>query len=226
VVIFVFLAEKAVRLEVGYGLEGLIPDATAHRVAEKAATRIAKGDFAPALRDAIADLEPVLEPLKRVTQNESHWDWLPDIVLATFDASRGVAFYAKHRREIPKQLQSWWRSSEGESRAVSAGIAALMALFVIACLRPVVGALLVIVLPEALLPRGAIYRIFFWGTDGACNIMLKPGSGQAIEKSGAVFDMLYYGFGVFLLLGCVMAAFIIFVGHPGGYGGAGAWARW
>src|SRR3954468_9518700 len=33
VIIFVFLAEKVVRLEVGYGLEGLIPDVAAHRIA-------------------------------------------------------------------------------------------------------------------------------------------------------------------------------------------------
>src|SRR5258708_6869734 len=54
-VIFVFLAEKVVRVEVGYGLEGLVPDATAHRIAEKTASRIAKGEMAAALRDAIAD---------------------------------------------------------------------------------------------------------------------------------------------------------------------------
>jgi uncharacterized protein len=52
-VLFVFLAEKVVRIEVGYGLEGLVPDAHAHRLAETIARRIAKGEMAPALRDAI-----------------------------------------------------------------------------------------------------------------------------------------------------------------------------
>ena len=56
--------------------------------------------------------------------------------------------------------------------------------------------------------------------------MVKPGSAQKIEKSGAVFDLLYYSFGVFLVVGCLLASFIMFVGHPGGFGGAGAWARW
>ena len=68
-VIFVFLAEKVVRVEVGYGLEGLVPDATAHRIAEKIAARIAKGEMAPALRDAIADLTPVLQSLQRIDRS-------------------------------------------------------------------------------------------------------------------------------------------------------------
>ena len=226
IVVFVFMAEKVVRLEIGYGVEGLVPDAMAHRMAETLATRISKGELAPGLSDAIGQLTPVMQSLKPIQQESSHWNWLPDIVLATFDASRGVGFYAKHHREIPKQLASWWRSNDGESRAVLTAIIALLALFVIACLRPVIGALLVMLLPQAMMPRSALYRIFFWGTDSACSTMLKPDGARTIEKSGAIFDVLYYGFGAFLVLGCVMAAFIIFVGHPGGYGGAGAWARW
>jgi hypothetical protein len=81
-------------------------------------------------------------------------------------------------------------------------------------------------LPRASIPRGALYRTFFWGTDAVCGKMLKPGSGQEIEKSGGLFDLLYYSFVVFLVVGGIMTMFIMFVGHPGGYGGAGAWARW
>src|SRR4051794_31793531 len=163
-VVFVFLAEKVVRLEVGYGLEGLVPDATAHRIAGTLATRISKGEMAPALNDAIGQLTPVMQTLQPINQESSHWDWLPDIVLATFDASRGVVFYAKHHREMPKQLASWWRSNDGESRAVLTALTALLSLFVLACLRPIIGALLVMALPQSMLPRGALYRIFFWGT--------------------------------------------------------------
>jgi uncharacterized membrane protein YgcG len=225
-VIFVFLAEKVVRVEVGYGLEGLVPDATAHRIAEKTASRIAKGEMAAALREAIADLTPVLQSLKRVDQKSSRWEWLPDFALAIIDATRGVAFYATHHRELPKQLASWWRSNDAESRAVLTGFGALGALFLLYCLRPVVGALLLMALPLAAIPRRALYWVFFWGTDAVCATMLKPGSAQKIEKSGAVFDVLYYSFGVFLVVGCLLASFIMFVGHPGGFGGAGAWARW
>ena len=56
--------------------------------------------------------------------------------------------------------------------------------------------------------------------------MLKPGSPQKIEKSGGLFDVMYYSFVLFLVVGCLLASFIMFVGHPGGYGGAGAWAQW
>lgn len=225
-VIFVFLADKVVRVEVGYGLEGLVPDATAHRIAEKIAARIAKGEMAAALSDAIADLTPVLQSLKRVGQKSSRWEWLPDFALAIIDATLGVVFYATHHRELPKQLASWWRSNDAESRAVLTAFGALGALFLLHCLRPVVGALLILALPLASIPRGALYWIFFWGTDSVCGKMVKPGAAQKIEKSGAVFDVLYYTFGVFLVVGCLLASFIMFVGNPGGFGGAGAWARW
>jgi hypothetical protein len=182
--------------------------------------------MAAALRDAIADLAPVLQSLQRIDQKSSRWEWLPDFALAIIDATRGVVFYATHHRELPKQLASWWRSNDAESRAVLTGFGVLGALFLLYCLRPVVGALLQMALPQAAIPRGALYWTFFWGTDAVCGKMVKPGSARKIEKSGAVFDVLYYSFGVFLVVGCLLASFIAFVGHPGGFGGAGAWARW
>lgn len=225
-VIFVFVAEKVVRIEVGYGLEGLIPDALAHRIADGIAQRIAKGEMAAALSDAIAELERPLESLKRVEQKSTSWNWLPDFVLATMDAARGMTFYVKHHREFPKQLASWWRSNDDESRAVTLAFGALGALFLLFCLRPVLGALLLIALPSASIPRQFMYWTFFKGTNSAGKAMLEPGGTKTIEKSGGVFDALYYSFGFFLVVGCALTLFILFVGQPGGFDGAGAWARW
>ena len=132
----------------------------------------------------------------------------------------------KHRREIPKQLASWWRSNDEESRHVLTGIGIVVSLFVLCCLRPVVGTALCMALPPAWVPRRATYWTFFWGTDAAYGKLLKPGSLQEREKTYGLFDLLYYSFAVFLVAGGMIGLFIMFVGHPGGFGGAGAWARW
>ncbi len=47
VVLFVFIGDRKVRLEVGYGLEGALPDITAHRIIEEQITpRFRTGDYA------------------------------------------------------------------------------------------------------------------------------------------------------------------------------------
>ena len=58
IVILGFVAERVVRLEIGYGLEGLLPDVEAHRAAEIAAAAFARGRYAEGLRGALAYLEP------------------------------------------------------------------------------------------------------------------------------------------------------------------------
>jgi uncharacterized protein len=46
VVLFVFIADRKVRLEVGYGLEGPLPDITAHRIIDEQITpRFRTGDY-------------------------------------------------------------------------------------------------------------------------------------------------------------------------------------
>ena len=81
-------------------------------------------------------------------------------------------------------------------------------------------------LPPVWIPRRAMYWTFFWGTDAAYGKLLRPGSLQEREKTYGFFDLLYYSFAVFLVAGGMMALFIMFVGRPGGFGGAGAWAQW
>jgi uncharacterized membrane protein YgcG len=227
-VFFVFLAEKVVRLEVGYGLEELVPDAHAHRIAEKMAARMAKGEIAPALEEAIAGLEPALDPLERIERKDDRWQWLPDAAQLTIEAVRGIAFYASHYREFPKQLSSWWRTNDDESRKVLSGMAVLLALFVAGCLRPVLGSLLFLVLPGSWSASGAFWRLFFWGTDAALGRMLREG-GAAPDKFNRTFafaDMLIYVWAALGVLGLALGLFITVVGHPGGFGGAGAWAQW
>ena len=54
-ILLVFVAERKVRLEVGYGLEAAIPDAVAARIiAERLAPRFREGQYARGLEDAAA----------------------------------------------------------------------------------------------------------------------------------------------------------------------------
>jgi uncharacterized protein len=53
-VLFVFVEERKVRIEVGYGLEGALPDVTAHRIIEERITpRFRAGDYAGGLEAGI-----------------------------------------------------------------------------------------------------------------------------------------------------------------------------
>lgn len=61
VIIIVAKNDRKMRIEVGYGLEGSIPDAIAKRiVAERMAPRFKQGDFAGGLIDAVAALEQAI----------------------------------------------------------------------------------------------------------------------------------------------------------------------
>jgi len=66
IIVIVAKNDHRMRIEVGYGLEGAIPDAIAKRiVAEQMAPRFREGDFAGGLRATVATLDKVIrgEPL-------------------------------------------------------------------------------------------------------------------------------------------------------------------
>lgn len=62
VILVVAKEDRALRLEVGYGLEGVIPDAVAKRViSETIAPRFRSGDFAAGIREGTATLMKLIE---------------------------------------------------------------------------------------------------------------------------------------------------------------------
>ncbi|MBU1364788.1 MAG: TPM domain-containing protein [Gammaproteobacteria bacterium] len=66
VIVIVAKNDRKMRIEVGYGLEGAIPDAIAKRiVAEQMAPRFRQGDFAGGLQSTVASLDKLIrgEPL-------------------------------------------------------------------------------------------------------------------------------------------------------------------
>ena len=230
IVVLVFLTQRRVRIEIGYGLEGLVPDAIAHRAAEVAAARFAKGEYAAGLRDAIALLQKHSdEATANVKAEESHWQWLPDWMLAIGDAWRGFAFFIAHRHEVPKQLAVWWRSQDAESQQVLTVMFAAGALWVLTLLRIVAGAVLCMFLPLAWVRTSAMRWLFFRGTDASFEQAWKKAAGPpspSAPREYYVFEVLYYGGAALVLIGITLATFITFVGHPGAFGGAGAGVGW
>ena len=82
-------------------------------------------------------------------------------------------------------------------------------------------------LPAAWLRHDAVRWLFFRGTGASFERASQSAGGPAIVPRGAyLFDVLYYGFATLALPGLAIAAFITVVGHPGAFGGAGAFARW
>ncbi|HEV7670734.1 MAG TPA: TPM domain-containing protein [Thermoanaerobaculia bacterium] len=61
-VLFVFATDRKVRVEVGYGLEGLVPDITANRIIQdRILPKIRAGDHDGAITDGVAGLTEVIE---------------------------------------------------------------------------------------------------------------------------------------------------------------------
>ena len=229
IVILAFPDLHRVRIEVGYGLEGLVPDAVAHRAAEVAAARFKEGEYAGGLKEAVEYLGTRAgEATRTAPPKKSRWEWLPDFMLAFGDAGRGFAFFATHRHEIPKQLAIWWKAQDSESRSVIGALLAAGALYVLVLLRVAVGSILCMLLPPASVRNSAMRWIFFRFTDASFEKSWKAGgAGGAPPRSGHyLFDALYYGVPALLVVGIAMGGFITFVGHVGGFGGAGAQAIW
>lgn len=91
VLVLVALRERRMRIEVGYGLEGAIPDALARRiVAERMTPRFREGDFAGGLSAAVEAIgraiagEPLPPPAPRTLVQEEETDWLALLLFAAF----------------------------------------------------------------------------------------------------------------------------------------------
>jgi len=228
IVILGFIAERIVRIEIGYGLEGLLPDVDVHQAAELAAAAFARGRYAEGLRAALGYLEPRAQQAAatRAPQAADH-EWLPDWMLMVRDATRGYAFYARHREEVPRQIAGWWRSQDPESQSVLAALIGAGAIFVLVCLRPTLGSLLGLLLPPEWTRNRAMRWLFFRGTDASFERAWNSGGpGAGVARGAYLFDLLYYGFATLALPGLALGSFILLVGHPGAFGGAGALARW
>jgi len=89
-ILFVFAAERSARLEVGYGLEGVLTDVDAHSILEtKLVPSFAKGDYAEGLDTALGAIFTAV-------QDAHHRDRMP---------GRLVVLWRQLKAEVPKLLR-------------------------------------------------------------------------------------------------------------------------
>ncbi|MEO6834641.1 MAG: TPM domain-containing protein [Candidatus Tumulicola sp.] len=68
-VLFVFMADHKLRIEVGYGLEGSLPDAAAHRIiADDITPRMKRGDVDGAVSSGVAAMLTTITPAFKVAE--------------------------------------------------------------------------------------------------------------------------------------------------------------
>ncbi|HEY7409531.1 MAG TPA: TPM domain-containing protein [Vicinamibacteria bacterium] len=86
VVLFVFVADRRIRLEVGYGLEGALPDALARRIIDEQITpRFAKGDYAGGLEAGVdAVLAATRGEYKAAPKRKDSPEWLAIAIPVAF----------------------------------------------------------------------------------------------------------------------------------------------
>ena len=100
VLILVAKSDRGIRIEVGYGLEGAIPDALARRIIDESIVpRFRSGDFDGGLRAAITDLERLIDgeslppprSTARPSDGESGDDLMTGLVVAALAGSVTIA---------------------------------------------------------------------------------------------------------------------------------------
>ncbi|MBB1088481.1 TPM domain-containing protein [Lysobacter sp. SG-8] len=117
--------DRRVRIEVGYGLEGAIPDATAHRVIQEyLVPKFRQGDYAGGIGDASAVLagliegEPLPAPMAPEPRRPGSGNWLLGLVAAFFVAQLARVMLAR-LPAVPRGViggglsagAAWWLSS-------------------------------------------------------------------------------------------------------------------
>ncbi len=107
-ILFVFVAERSARLEVGYGLEGVLTDVGAHRVLEAhLVPAFTKADYAEGLDTTLGAIFVAIEDAYKS-------DRMP---------GKATVFWRQLRVEIPKLLKQAWPTLSGFGLDARIGIA-------------------------------------------------------------------------------------------------------
>jgi uncharacterized membrane protein YgcG len=97
-ILFVFLAERSARLDVGYGLEGVLTDVDAHRILDtQLAPAFAGGDYAEGL-------DATLGAIFAIVQNAYQHERMP---------SKSAVFWRQLKVEVPKLAEQAWPTMSG-----------------------------------------------------------------------------------------------------------------
>lgn len=90
VILFVFMAEHVARIEVGYGLEGALPDALSRRILDRElAPRFARGEYVEGIRNTVAAIRNAIADEYANARKES-------VVAIVFSSMRVTAVKITH----------------------------------------------------------------------------------------------------------------------------------
>lgn len=213
-ILFVFMNERTARLEVGYGLEGTLTDALAHRILEEnLAPAFARGAY---FQGIDATLNAIFASVK-------------DIYVRDALPSTATKWRRKLVAQRPTKVERLWRGISEASIATRTGSALL-------------GTLVVLALWNLVFHRARLRRAIGRGTGvaaasdwqsflrdigrGVANLRAKRPFAQGMEHFDAstIWDTLRLAFWTVAIL--TPAAGAILIAGGGSFGGAGSFIRW
>ncbi|MBL0141673.1 MAG: TPM domain-containing protein [Betaproteobacteria bacterium] len=205
-ILFVFMQEHSARLEVGYGLEGVLTDAAAHRILEqRLKPAFARGEYAEGIDATLAAvLVTVQDAYKQgLVPSEFAVMWQqvrvasPKLLKQAIPALTGLGF-------LPRLLSAFF-----------GGVFATIACYVL---------------------REVVRTLVYFGRLARNTVAPAPGGAKIERKSfnAILEDLKLLGFSLevvvggagFALAAIASVAGIIIIAAGGGFGGAGAMVRW
>ena len=112
-ILFIFMDARTARLEIGYGLEGVLTDAAAHRLLEtQLAPAFARGNY-------FDGLDATLRAIFADVQNADKQDRLP---------GKFTVWQRKLKQDRPKRIENMWQAVNSTGLALRVGIVLLGAL--------------------------------------------------------------------------------------------------
>ena len=223
--LFIFRDTRMLRLEVGYGLESVITDATASRLlSQQMVPAFARGQYETGIEDFLAALDKTLEASEAADHRAS-------------PIAAMLPFVLNILRNAPRIAAQGWRmfvAADTQGRMVLS----LFGLVLTAALvRALVGVLVGI--PALLMLPVRLYSSPLWRDIGTASVRAQFSPKNFFARPPpfllAVFKELQLGeiiHAVYLLVGIVAGIAFLFVGSSaligglGHYGGAGATLQW
>jgi uncharacterized membrane protein YgcG len=213
-ILFVFMKERAARLEVGYGLEGTLTDAAAHRILDD--------DLAPAFARAayFEGLDATLEAIFANVRDAYKQDRTP---------GTATTWRRKLVAQRPTKVERMWRALTEASLAARIGAALL-------------GALVGLALWQGVFHRSRFARaagrgagvqgVSDWGRfirdigRGIANLRAKRPFAEGMERfdGSTIVDSLRLGFWTIGIL--LPTAGVLLIAGGGSFGGAGSLIHW
>lgn len=214
-ILFVFMEQRAARLEVGYGLEGTLTDAATHRILET--------DLAPAFaRGAyFTGLDATLNAISTIVRETYKQERLPGLT---------TTWRRKLVAERPTRVERMWRAISEASLLARIGSTLLGALLSLA--------LWAIIAHRSRLARAVGYEAAIgaattdWGRfirdigRGIANLRARRPFTAGLERFdlSTIWDTLVAVFWLIAVL--IPAAGVIIIAGGGDFGGAGALIHW